>query len=128
MKATIQSVIDTVRNTMSAGDFDGVQIIKWIAEAEAKIVDEIISRYEDFREEDININYTANTDRGTELLAPVPYSRIYEYYVKAQINYARDELERYQNDLAQYMGAMEDFWIYYNQRHKPKSVRFEVRL
>lgn len=126
MKVTIQTIIDTVRNTMSATDFSETQLVRWIAEAEAAVVNEIISRYEDFREENININYDEHTDRATELLAPLPYSRIYEYYVKAQINYTRDELERYINDLEQYRGAMEDFWIYYNQRHKPQSVRFEV--
>ncbi len=126
MKVTIQKIIDTVRETMSATDFSAHQLIKWIAEAEAAVVDNILSRYEDFDEKGININYDENTDSATELLAPVPYSRIYEFYVKANINYARDELERYQNDLAQYKGAMDDFWIYYNQRHKPQSVRFEV--
>ncbi len=125
MKVTIQKIIDTVRTAMDATDFTEAQIVGWIAEAEAAVVDEIISRYEDFNE-NINTDYDENTDRGTLLLAPKPYSRIYEYYVKAQINYARDELERYQNDLAQYKGAMDDFWVYYNQRHKPQSVRFEV--
>lgn len=126
MKVTIQSIIDTVRETMSATDFSTHQLIRWIAEAEAAVVDNVLSRYEDFDEKKINISYDENTDTVTELLAPQPYSRIYEFYVKANINYSRDELERYQNDLAQYKGAMDDFWVFYNQRHKPQSVRFEV--
>lgn len=126
MKITIQTILDTVMDSMGATDITASQIIRWIAEAEAAVVNDVISHYEEYREEDYPINYDGNTDRATELIAPLPYSRLYEYYVKAQINYQRDELERYQNDLVQYKGAMDDFWCYYNERHKPIMPKFEV--
>lgn len=126
MKITIQAILDIVMDAMGMADVTAAQIIRWIAEAEAAVVNDIISHYEGYSEKNYSINYDANTDRTTKLLAPFPYSRIYEYYVKAQINYQRDELERYQNDLAQYKGAMDDFWCYYNERHKPIMPKFEV--
>lgn len=126
MKTTIQDILKIVNETMDAEDFsDGVKV-RWIAEAEAAIVDEILAGHEGFKPEDCDINYDENTDRGTELLAPIPYARIYEFYLKAQIDYARHELELFQNDLAQYKGAMKDYWCHYNRNHKPISVRVEV--
>lgn len=126
MRVTIQDILNVVNETMDAQDFsDGVKVL-WIAEAEAAIIDEIISRYVGFKPEDYNIDYNENTERGTELLAPVPYSRIYEYYVKAQIDYSRHELELFQNDLTQYKGAMNDFWCHYNRTHKPIPISVEV--
>lgn len=126
MKVTIRKVLDVVSETKDVQDFSAAVLVGFIAEAEAEIVDKIISRYEGFREEDYPINYDENTPTDTELIAPVPYSRIYEYYLKAQIDYARDELELYHNDLAQFEAALSDFRKHYNRTHEHKSCYIKV--
>ncbi len=126
MKTTIKEIISLVNETKSATDFSEAVKIHWLREAEAAIIDQIISGYVDYKPEDYNINYDANTPTDTELIAPVPYSRIYEYYLKAQIDYARDELELYHNDLAQYENAMSEFWKHYNRTHEHKNIQMRV--
>jgi len=126
MKTTIRKVLDIVRETKDAQDFSASVLVHYIAEAEAEIVDKIISRYVGYKEEDYDISYDENTPTDTELIAPLPYSRIYEFYLKAQIDYARDELELYHNDLAQYEAAMSDFRKHYNRTHEHKSCYIKV--
>ena len=126
MKVTIRNVLDIVRVTKDAQEFSADVLVHFIAEAEAQIVDKIISRFVDYKEEDYSIDYDENTPTDTELIAHTPYSRIYEYYLKAQIDYARDELELYHNDLAQYSAAMSDFRKYYLRTHEHKSSYIRV--
>lgn len=126
MKTTIADVIRNVNETKDATDFSDAIKVRWIAEAEQMIIDKIISRYEFYKEEDFSANYDENTETDTELIAPLPYSRIYEFYLKAQIDYARDELELYHNDLAQYEDAMREFWKHINRNHRHKNLQMRV--
>lgn len=123
MNVTAISVIETVRETKDAQDITEATLIGWLQEAEASVIDNILSRYMNFKAEEHDIS-KMSTD--TELLAPKPYSRLYEYYLKAQIDYMRDEINLYHNDLAQYEGAMSDYWKFYNRTHERVSSKIRV--
>ncbi len=126
MQTTIEKVLQIVDETKDAQDFSQATKIHWLREAEAEVINRIISRYEGYDEKAYDVNYDENTPTDTELIAPVPYARLYEYYIKAQIDYARDELELYHNDLAQYENAMSEFWKHYNRTHRHKNVQIRV--
>lgn len=123
MNVTVISVIETVRETKDAQDITEATLIGWLQEAEASVIDNILSRYKGFKAEEHDVR-KMSTD--TELLAPKPYSRLYEYYLKAQIDYMRDEISLYHNDLTQYEGAMSDYWKFYNRTHERISSKIRV--
>ena len=123
MNVTVISVIETVRETKDAQDITEATLIGWLQEAEASVIDNILSRYKGLKAEEHDVR-KMSTD--TELLAPKPYSRLYEYYLKAQIDYMRDETSLYHNDLSQYEGAMSDYWRFYNRTHERISSKIRV--
>jgi hypothetical protein len=63
---------------------------------------------------------TPYTDTEQELIAPVPYSRIYEWYLFAMIKYFDDDIEGYNNDMQQFNTAWDEY-AKYIQRGKPSS-------
>jgi hypothetical protein len=63
---------------------------------------------------------TPYTDTEQELIAPVPYSRIYEWYLFAMIKYFDDDIEGYNNDMQQFNAAWDEY-AKYIQRGKPSS-------
>lgn len=126
LKVTIEKVLQIVDETKDAADFSKSVKVYWLSEAEALVIDRVISKYEGYDEKDYNCAYDENTPTDTELVAPMPYARLYEYYLKAQIDYARDEIELYHNDLAQFESALSEFWRYYNRTHRRKNVKIRV--
>lgn len=56
--------------------------------------------------------YTSD-DMETELLVPSPYDRLYVSYLKAQIDYANEEYDSYQNNAAQHVQDFRDYvdWV-----------------
>lgn len=48
-------------------------------------------------------------DEGGDLLAPSPYHKVYVYWVLAQIDLANSEYDRYNNDLALFNAAWQEF-------------------
>lgn len=123
MNITVINVIETVKETKDAQDFSEEILIGWLQEAEATVIDRVLSRYVGFNAADYDIS-AMGTD--TKLIVPKPYSRLYEYYLKAQIDYARDELQLYHNDLAQYEAELGDFWKFYNRTHERITSKIRV--
>lgn len=56
--------------------------------------------------------YTTD-DMDEDLLAPAPYSRLYESYLKAMIDYANEEYPSYENNQVQHVQDFRDFvdWV-----------------
>ena len=55
---------------------------------------------------------------GGELLAPSPYHKAYVYWVMAQIDLANSEYDRYNNDLALFNAAWQEYANYISRTYK----------
>lgn len=53
--------------------------------------------------------YDYETDKEAELLVGSPYSRLYVSYLKAQIDYAAEEYQSYENNQAQHIADFREF-------------------
>lgn len=63
--------------------------------------------------------YDGQTDLHTTLLVPPPYDEIYVRWLEAQIHYYNGENERYNEAIAMYNNAFDDYADYYKRTHKP---------
>lgn len=75
-------------------------------------------------------NYDATKIYYTDasLLAPAPYDQLYVSYVKAQIDYANEEMPNYQNNVAQHTQDFKDFIDWVVSRGKTVENRFPSKL
>jgi hypothetical protein len=98
---TIKELIDKVQEE-KPNTFSDEKLLSFVNEIESDVCDQL---FEDFYE------YTSVD--ATELRVPEPYSRLYESYVKARIDYTNEELESYQNNQAQHVQDFKDFvdWV-----------------
>lgn len=64
--------------------------------------------------------YDERTDQNTEMLVPAPFDEVYIRWLEAQIDYANEEYDRYNNAVLMYQTAYDGFSAWYNRNHMPK--------
>ena len=72
--------------------------------------------------------YTEQTDPGTNLLVPDPYSMVYIYWLMSKIDIQNQEDGRYNIDRAHFENAyntMSDWW---NRTFTPNQTARELRI
>lgn len=110
-------------NAVKPNTYVDVDKIRWLSTLDGFIKSEIIDTHEGG--EDVVFNgYDENTDLSTELLVPAPHDHIYVHWLEAQIDYANDEYDRYENTMDMYNTAYTNFKNYYNRTHMPKGKKF----
>lgn len=70
--------------------------------------------------------YDDSTDQDTEMLVPAPFDEMYIRWLEAQIDYANEEYDRYNNAVLMYQTAYDGFSAWYNRNHMPisKSIQY----
>ncbi len=98
---TIQTLFDKV-NKEKPNSFSEDHLLSFLNEIEAKVAYELIEDFTPYEEAD-----------DTVLKAPSPYDMLYVSYLKAQIDYANEEIESYANNQAQHDLDYDSFvnWI-----------------
>ena len=71
-------------------------------------------------------DYDDSTDPNTEMLVPAPFDEMYIRWLEAQIDYANEEYDRYNNAVLMYQTAYDGFSAWYNRNHMPisKSIQY----
>lgn len=120
---TIREIIENIGTNNSVSD---KKKIRWLSELDLQIYQDIVLRHEgaelymhnngDGTYSDRELPYTADT---CQLIAPERFARMYEAYLKAQIDYESDEPERYSNDITLFNNAYSEFTAWYNETHMP---------
>ena len=115
---TLQGVIDKVdrdkANFMSRQDK-----IDYINEVEGIFHKEMVMKCAHTQEQETVPHYDDNTEPSTVLLAPFPYDRIYEYYLKAKIDMRHEETEKEYNNMARFDKAYGELCDYWRREHMP---------
>ena len=104
--------------------YSDTDMIRWLSTLDGFIKEHIIDTHEGG--DDIVFNgYDENTSLATELIVPAPHDHIYVHWLEAQIDYANDEYDRYENTMGMYNTAYDNFKNYYNRTHMPKGKKFK---
>lgn len=100
---TIQALINKVQ-IEKPNSFADNKLLEFINEIEERVSEEL-------REEDEFIPYEEIDD--TVLKVPAPYDVLYVSYLKAQIDYANEEIESYANNQVQHELDFDNFadWV-----------------
>lgn len=96
--------------------------ISWLNELETMVVREIVMTHEGGEAAEM----PDLSDVDAELLAPVPYDRMYPLYLAAQVDRLNGEIAKYNNSITLFMTAYGEYRNWYNRTHMPKgeTVRY----
>lgn len=99
--------------------YDTEQKTRWLSEVEGMIIDEVINMAEGNEREFSEYRY--ETDADVSLVLPARFCDIYEHYVKAKIEFYDEEMNQYNNEVAAYQAAYQQFAAWYRRTHMPKQ-------
>lgn len=107
--------IDQVR----PNQYDNDQKTKWVSEIEGMIIDEILNMAEGNEIEFSGYKYALDSEK--ELMLPDRFCDIYEHYLKAKIEFYDEETDIYNNEVAAYQSAYNQYAAWYRRNHMPKQ-------
>lgn len=101
--ATLQQALTRI-DAICPNAWDDAAKIQWLNECEHMIQMRIL----DAAPEQC-VTYDADTERGTPLLVPAPFDRLYVYYVIAMCDYAAHEAAHYADSMALFNAALDEY-------------------
>ena len=102
--------------------------IKYLTEIEQLIHDEIVMAHEHTEEQAIRPAYSEQSDEGTVLIVPDPYSMVYVYWLMSKIDIQNQEDARYNIDRAYFENAYDTMSDWWTRAHMPVQRTREIRL
>lgn len=93
--------------------------IHFLQEIDQKIYTEILLTHEHDEEEEVMPEYDTETDDGTELIVPDPYSSLYPFWIMSRIDLLNQELDKYNNDRALFENAYNEMHDWWNRTKMP---------
>ena len=107
--ATLQQALTRI-DAICPNAWDDAAKIQWLNECEHMIQMRIL----DAAPEQC-VTYDADTERGTVLLVPAPFDRLYVYYVIAMCDYAAHETAHYADSMALFNAALDEYAKWYQR-------------
>ena len=102
--------------------------VKYLTEIEQLIYDEIVLKHVQAEEPAGKPVYTEDSDPGTVLIIPDPYSSVYLYWLMTNIDIQNQEDARYNIDRQHFENAYDTMSDWYTREHMPKQMTREFRL
>ena len=103
---TVSQLITKIREE-KPNSFTDSKLYGFINEIEAEVAEQLGEEPERYSYTSASVN-----DGDEELMAPSPYDRLYESWMKAKIDYANEEYDSYSNNQAQHIQDFRDFTDY----------------
>ena len=102
--------------------------IAFLTEIEQMIHNEIVLKHEHTEEQEVMPAYTENTDPGTELVIPDPYSNLYYYYIMAKIDEQNLEFDKFNAHWGLFENKYDTMSDWYTRNHMPLTAMPHFRL
>lgn len=113
----IREAIDQVVSRLGNA-YDQKDMISWLDRLDRRVKTLIIDTHEG-ADAVVFSGYDERTDQDTALLVAAPFDEMYLRYLEAQIYYADNEIERYNNAIDIFNTVWEEFRNWYNREHMP---------
>lgn len=116
------TVIGAIRmaDGLKNNDFSMETKLAWVNEIEGKVRMEI-------QHEESFTPLVLPDDEDKMLAAPLPYDKLYRYYLCAMIDYANGEYDKYQNSMAMFNESWGDYWRYWIRTNHSDRVENAIR-
>ena len=120
---TIIEAINRV-DALKPNSYSQDEKIGWLSKLDGTIKSEIIDTHEG-AESVVFEGYDSNTSLSTILLAPAPHDDMYIRWLGAQIDYANNEIGKYNNEMVMFNTLYAKYERYYNRNHMPKGNKLK---
>ena len=117
-------IVDAMKPNMMKRDLK----VKYLTEIEQLIWAEILMKHAHTQEQEEKPVYNDETDPGTELIVPDPYSMVYTYWLMSKIDIQNQEDARYNIDRAHFENAYDTMSDWWTREHMPIQNTREFRL
>lgn len=107
----LQDLISWINNMKPDNRFSDEEKIVWVNEIEGRVQEAFLQPPE--------ILYEWETDKDTELILSTPHDSIYRHYLRAQLSYANEEYDIYQNEMEMFNSCWKDFLLWVCNHVKP---------
>lgn len=124
---TIQAAIDMI-NGLKPNMFPPDQKIAWLNDIDGLVWREIFLTHEGVEAGREFPGYNQDSDQGTALLVPEPYTDIYKHYLALQMDIANRETGEYAKDQVLFNNAWQTLCDYWNRKYRPLSPVRELRF
>ena len=102
--------------------------IAFLQEIDQLIYKEILLKHEHTAEQEVLPEYDTDTDRGTELLVPDPYSMLYPYWLMSKIDLQNLEMDKFNNDNALFESAYMELQDWWNRTFMPIQRHRQIHI
>ena len=126
-KMTLQEALDQV-DELKPNMMSRKLKVKYLTEIEQLIHQEIVMTHEHTEEQETLPAYSEDSDDGTVLIVPDPYSMVYVYWLMSKIDIQNQEDTRYNIDRAHFENAYDTMSDWWTRRHMPVQKTREFRL
>ena len=117
-KMKVAEIITNV-DQLRQNDYDLEQKTRWLSEVEGTIIDDIHNMAEGNDEDFKGYLYELDSEKETKL--PDRFTDIYIHYIKAKIEFYDGETEQYNNEVAAYQAAYDQYAAWHRRNHMPKQ-------
>jgi len=124
---TIQEALDTV-DEMKPNMMTRKLKLKFLTEIEDLIHGEIVLKHVHPPEQDEKPYYSEDSDPGTVLLVPDPYSMVYVYWLMTKIDMQNQEDARWNIDRSHFENAYDTMSDWWTRNHMPFQAIREFRI
>lgn len=124
---TIQEALDQL-DEMKPNMMSRKLKVKYLTEIEQLIYDEIVLKHVQAEEPAGKPVYTEDSDPGTVLIIPDPYSSVYLYWLMTKVDIQNQEDARYNIDRQHFENAYDTMSDWYTREHMPKQMTREFRI
>ena len=124
---TIQRALD-IADTMKPNMMDRDLKILFLSEIEQLIHQEIIMKHVHTPEQEVMPAYDEQTDPGTVLNIPDPYSMVYVYWVMSKIDLQNLEYDKYNSDRALFENAYDTMHDWWNRTYMPIQRNSQIHI
>jgi len=124
---TIQTALD-LADQMKPNMMKRETKLVFLTEIEQVIHEEVIMKHVHTQEQETKPKYDGDTDPGTELLIPDPYSMLYVYWIMSKVDLQNLEMDKYNNDRALFENAYENMGDWYTRNHMPLQAHRYFRI
>ena len=124
---TLQEAID-ITDEMKPNMMKRGLKCKYLTEIEQVIHAEVLMKHEHAEEQEARPEYSEETDPGTVLIVPDPYSMVYVYWLMSKIDIQNQEDARYNIDRTHFENAYEQMADWWTREHMPIQNTREFRL
>ena len=98
---TVGKLIETV-TVLVGQQYDLEMMVGWLNEIEGQVLDQVVNRSQGY---DIEFKPFTDEDMERELTVPDRFQDVYINYLRAKVDIANQETERYNNDAAMFDAA-----------------------